>query len=114
MQKIISACGIVCSECTAYIATLNNDEDMRKKTAEDWSKAFNATLTAKDICCDGCMEEDGRYFAHCLECEIRKCVQAKSIPNCAYCEDYACEKVEGLFKMVPKAKEELDAIRKTL
>lgn len=114
MEKIISACGIVCSECPAYIATLNNDEEMREKTAEDWSKAFNATLTAKDIYCDGCMAEAGKHFAHCFECEIRKCVIEKRILNCAQCDDYACEKVEGIFKMVPQAKEELDAIRKTL
>lgn len=114
MEKIIAACGIVCSECPAYIATLNDDEEMRKKTAEDWSKAFGVTLAAKDICCDGCMEEGGKYFAHCFECEIRKCVLEKGILNCAHCEDYACEKVEGIFKMVPQAKEELEALRKTL
>ncbi len=70
--------------------------------------------TVKDINCDGCMEEDGRHFAHCYECEIRKCVLEKGILNCAHCEDYACEKVEGIFKMVPQAKEELEALRKTL
>ena len=114
MEKIIAACGIVCSECPAYIATLNDDQEMRKKTAEDWSKAFGVTLNPEDICCDGCMEEGETYFAHCFECEIRKCVQEKGILNCAHCEDYACEKVEGLFKTAPQAKEELDAIRKTL
>ncbi len=114
MEKIIAACGIVCSECPAYIATLNDDEEMREKTAEEWSKAFGVTLSPKDIYCDGCMEEGEMYFNHCYECEIRKCVQGKGILNCAHCEDYACEKVEGIFKMVPQAKEELEALRKTL
>ena len=114
MEKIIAACGIVCSECPAYIATQNDDDELRIKTAEEWSKAFGVTLNPKDIYCDGCMEKGKRYFSHCHECEIRSCAKEKVILNCAYCDDYACEKVAALFKMVPQAKEGLDAIRKTL
>lgn len=114
MEKIIAACGIVCSACPAYIATKNKDEALRAKTAADWSKMYGATIPADAIYCDGCMEKGERYFSHCYECEIRKCAQEKNIPNCAYCGDYACEKVEGLFNMVPQAKTELDLIRETI
>ena len=114
MEKIIAACGITCNECPAFIATKNKDEALRAKTAADWSKMYGATIPADAIYCDGCMEEGERYFSHCYECEIRKCAQEKNISNCAYCGDYACDKVEGLFKMVPQAKTELDLIRETI
>ncbi|MDP8227670.1 MAG: DUF3795 domain-containing protein [Candidatus Celaenobacter polaris] len=114
MEKIIAACGIVCSGCPAYIATQNDDEEMRIKTAKEWSKMYGATISPDDIYCVGCLEDSGKHIGHCYECEIRKCIKDRDILNCAYCDDYGCEKIAKFHEMVPKAKEELDAIRKTL
>jgi len=112
MEKIIAACGIVCSECPAYIATLNDDEEMRKKTAEDWSKMYSAALKPEDIFCDGCLTKTERIFSHCKVCPIRKCCREKNISNCAYCNEYHCDKITEFFGFVPDAKKVLDAIRK--
>ncbi|HHE39944.1 MAG TPA: DUF3795 domain-containing protein [Candidatus Cloacimonetes bacterium] len=113
MEKIIAACGIVCSACPAYIATLNDDEELRMKTAEQWSKMYGAPISADDIYCVGCLVEEGRHIGHCAECDIRKCVMDKELLNCAYCDDYGCEKIAKFHKMVPEAKAELGAIRDT-
>ena len=114
MEKIMSACGIICSGCPAFIATLNDDEELRIKTAEEWSKMYGATISPDDIYCVGCLEETGRHIGHCYECEIRKCTKDKGILNCAYCDEYGCEKITKFHEMVPEAKNELDSIRKTL
>jgi hypothetical protein len=45
-------------------------------------------------------------------CEIRKCGQTRKVANCAACPDYACDKLEGVFKMVPEARKTLDSLRK--
>jgi hypothetical protein len=46
-------------------------------------------------------------------CEIRKCGKAKQVKNCAYCSDYACEKLIQFFAMAPDAKANLEEIRKS-
>ena len=33
MEKIISCCGLNCATCEARIATLKNDDELRKATA---------------------------------------------------------------------------------
>ena len=45
MEKIIACCGIACSECPAYIAFKNDDDDLRKKTAKQWSEEFKANMS---------------------------------------------------------------------
>ena len=34
MDKLIACCGLDCRKCDAYIATMNNDDNLRKKTAD--------------------------------------------------------------------------------
>jgi hypothetical protein len=38
----------------------------------------------------------------------------RKVKNCAYCDEYACEKLKEFFKMAPSAKKSLDKIRKSL
>ena len=87
----------------------------RKKVAKIWSKEYKSEIKPEDINCDGCLaEEEGRVFNYCKVCEIRKCGQEKGIKNCAYCDDYACDKLNDFFKMAPAAKTVLEEIKKNL
>ena len=113
-KRLIGVCGIVCSECGAYLATMNNDESLRKKTAEEWSKMFGADIKPESIYCVGCITPKGKHFSHCSECEIRACGLKKKATNCGHCPDYPCETISGFFKMVPAAKAVLDAEHKTV
>ncbi len=38
----------------------------------------------------------------------------RGIINCAYCDDYACDKLEGFFSFALDAKATLDGIRQSL
>ena len=111
MDKIIGVCGITCSECRAYLATQNDDDEGRAQTAETWSREHNADIKPEDINCDGCTVE-GRKIQHCGECEIRACGIEKGLMNCSQCAEYSCEKLNEFFKMVPVAKVTLDNERK--
>lgn len=113
MEKMIGFCGLICSECPAYLATQKDDDDERKKAAEMWSKEFNANMKPEDINCDGCSDGE-RVFNYCKKCEIRKCGLEKNLKNCAYCEDYACEKLSKFFEMAPEAKKTLEKIRRDM
>lgn len=114
MKKIVAYCGIVCTECPAFIATKNDDNAKRKKTAELWSKQFGHTMKPEDINCEGCISDTGKKLAYCTVCEIRKCGREHKVVNCAYCQDYACEKLEEFFQMTPMSKNTLDKVRKGL
>ncbi|NIN00617.1 MAG: DUF3795 domain-containing protein [candidate division Zixibacteria bacterium] len=114
MEKMIAYCGLVCTECPAFIATQKNDDEERKKVAEKWSKDHETALKPEDINCDGCLVDSERLFNYCKVCEVRKCAKDKAVVNCAYCDDYGCEKLTKFFGMAPEAKTRLDELRKTL
>lgn len=114
MDKMIAVCGIVCSECPALLATQKDDDAERKTVAESWSKMFNADIKPEDINCDGCTSGGKSLFNYCNVCEIRKCGKEKQVENCAYCNEYACDKLTEFFTMAPEAKTTLEEIRKSL
>ncbi|MDP8232615.1 MAG: DUF3795 domain-containing protein [Candidatus Zophobacter franzmannii] len=113
MEKIISACGLVCSGCEAYLATKDNDDELRKATSEKWSTMYGADINPEAINCTGCMEE-GVKLGHCGECKIRVCVIAKGYQNCAPCDEFPCEIVNMIYKMAPEAKKNIEEIKEKL
>jgi hypothetical protein len=104
-------CGLICSECDAFIATQNDDDEKRAEVARLWSQKYNINIKPAEINCDGCTSDSDRHIGHCQVCEIRKCGKQKNLENCAYCDDYSCDKLEGFQKMVPDAKKHLDSIK---
>lgn len=111
---MISCCGINCDECDAFIATSTNDDDKRAEVAKLWSKQFNSDIKSESINCVGCQSDDGPVFGYCEVCAIRKCSKEKNISNCAHCTEYPCDYLEGLFKMLPECKKNLEKIREAL
>ncbi len=108
MEKNVVYCGIDCAKCPIYIATKNNDEELRKKTAEQFG------MEAEKLYCDMCNAEDGELFYWCAECPIRVCARERGFTTCAECPDYPCDKMAEQHKQYPEQKETLDAIRETL
>jgi len=104
MEKFISCCGINCAECDARIATIKNDDDLRRATSEKWQKLYDAPNIAPELInCLGC-RQDGVKFAHCFSCEIRKCVNAKNYQTCGDCPEMeSCEIVSCVHKHLPEA-----------
>ncbi len=111
MKDRIAYCGIPCHECGAFVATKNNDNEMRSKVARAWSRQNRIEIKPEDINCDGCLSDRGRLFGYCARCEMRKCAKGKGVTNCMRCDDYICDSLEGFFQMVLYAKKRLDEIR---
>jgi len=92
-KKHIGYCGLVCSDCKAFIATQNNDDKLRKKTAKEWTERYEKgkrnrpPVKPEDINCKGCLSDGPIYFYY-QQCKIRKCGLRKGIKNCKECEDY--------------------------
>ena len=109
-EQIIAYCGLVCTECPAFVATRENDTDKLKALALEW---YGANGDAIFCLCDGCTTK-GRKNKHCLECGVRLCAMERGVVNCAYCNDYGCKTLTGLFQNIPLAKENLERIRASL
>ncbi|MCX8131916.1 MAG: DUF3795 domain-containing protein [Clostridia bacterium] len=109
MSEIIAYCGILCNECPGYKATVQNDDSLREKTAEEWKK-FSPDIKAEDINCLGCKSDT--VFGYCKVCEIRACGMEKELENCAGCSSYGCDKLESFLKNVPEVRERLEKLRK--
>ncbi|MGM9788163.1 MAG: DUF3795 domain-containing protein [Candidatus Cryptobacteroides sp.] len=94
-KEIIGYCGLDCEHCDARIATLNNDDELRTKTAKLWCEWNNTDeIKPEHINCMGCRTEGVKtYFCSCL-CEVRRCCSSKAYETCADCKLKAsCEKL---------------------
>ena len=100
---MIAYCGLDCTKCGAFIATANNDDVMRAKVAEEWSKAYNVDINPEYINCTGC-RSTGVKVHYCESmCEVRKCASARSLDTCAQCRNIPCNALSEIFKMAPQA-----------
>jgi hypothetical protein len=111
MTPLIAYCGLDCAACPAYQATQANDITALEKVVELWESEYHATgLTPQNVMCDGCTTNQ-RMVGHCSVCKIRSCGVAHGVSSCAACPEYACEELEGFFKMVPAARVNLESLR---
>jgi hypothetical protein len=117
LSRLSSYCGLECKTCPIYLATTETDPDiqarMRLEIAEECSKLYRKQYKIEEITdCDGCITVAGRLFSGCSNCKIRECAIRKNIPNCAYCDDFACNELRKLFTLDPEAKARMEKIRK--
>ena len=113
-EQMIAYCGLVCSECPAYVATQANDMEALERLAAQWSQEFNAEMTAADCLCDGCISGSDRLIGYCSDCQVRACAAGRGVATCAQCDDYGCEKITAFFDHAPDAKAKLEEIRQAL
>ena len=111
MKNLISCCGLNCETCDARIATMNNDDAMRKATAEKWMKQYNVPeISPASVNCTGCRAE-GAKIGHWSECKIRLCASGKGYKTCGECDQMtSCELVSPVFKFLPEAIDNLKSL----
>jgi hypothetical protein len=108
---LIAKCGLDCAKCNAYQARLNNDQELRRKTAEQWSRDFHHDFKPEDIDCVGCQATEGVHVGYCALCEIRACALQRGLATCAACPEYGCPKLVAFHKLAPEAGKNLEALR---
>jgi len=112
MKQLIACCGLDCEKCDAYIATLDNDDHLREKTAQLWSKMNHVPITKEMINCMGC-RTGGVKTIYCDSiCEIRKCAMNRGFNTCGDCAEFGkCETVELVLKNSADALHNLKSIK---
>jgi len=114
-DEVVGACGLLCSECEAYLATQANDGAEIESIARIWTDRYGVTMTPDSVWCDGCTTKGYHKCGHTAECEIRACVLGRELSTCADCMRYACDKLEAFLDQAGEAgadaRERLEAMR---
>ena len=110
MKQLLAYCGLDCEKCDARLATLNDDQALREKTAKLWTELNGVEITPEMINCDGC-RVDGRKTPFCESlCPVKQCASAKGVETCGACAEMeSCPKVGMIIGNTPEARANLTA-----
>ncbi len=112
MNQLIACCGLDCETCDARIATITNDNALREKTADLWTKLNGVTITPEMINCTGCRIEGAKTPFCDKLCPIHNCVREKGLDTCADCEQMdGCPTLERIAANSPFVLENLKQLR---
>lgn len=108
LNEMIGYCGLDCERCDAYLATINDDDALRERTAKLWSELNNAPILPEHINCNGC-RTDGVKTVFCEQlCQIRQCAQEKSLVTCGDCAQFGtCETIDAIVANNPEVMKNL-------
>lgn len=107
-KSLLGCCGLDCEACDARIATLNDDDVLREKTARLWTQLNGVEITAAMINCTGCRVEGAKSPFCEYICTIRKCALGKGCKTCADCgEMEQCSTLAAITANNPQALENL-------
>lgn len=99
---MIAYCGLDCEKCDAYLATINNDQALREKTAKLWTELNNVPILPEHINCLGCRVKGTKTVFCDSLCAIRKCALNKGIATCGECSDLeSCPTVGAILENNP-------------
>jgi len=103
-EKLLGYCGVDCDVCQIRMASVNNDEVMKKNLAAFFSEKNNTVVLPEKINCTGCVKgsrENTALFGHCQNCPVRVCATAKKVDTCVDCQEYACLILKNVWNYLP-------------
>lgn len=99
---MVAYCCLECDKCDVYIATKNNDDELRAKVAKQWK------MDAEKLYCEGCKSENALF-----NCDAKKCAIARGLPTCAHCDDFpSCDK--DIWTKWPELKKKVEEMRRRI
>ena len=108
MKDMIGYCGLDFEKCDAYIATVNDDNALREKTAMLWAELNNAPILPEHINCEGCRMNGAKTVFCDNMCGVRQCALKKGVPTCGDCQELqTCPTVGAILKSNSAALENL-------
>ncbi len=111
MDNVMSACGVLCSECAAYLAA-SRGPAYQKEAAGGWSRIYGFQVEPEQMSCGGCLSSDEQVFHSSVRCAARRCCLGKGLSSCAECPEESCEflaKAQSNWDTVPEISAMLSA-----
>jgi hypothetical protein len=90
MNKVMSACGVICSDCAAYVGASRGLE-YQKEASEAWSRIYGFQTQPEKMSCGGCLSSDEHVFHTSVRCTARRCCISKGLNSCAECPVESCD-----------------------
>jgi hypothetical protein len=107
-NNYLAYCGLDCETCEARLATVHNDDALRKKVAEEWSKLNGVTITPEMIHCTGCRVAGAKTVFCDSLCPIRQCAIGKHVGTCGGCAEKAsCKTLAMITESSAEARQNL-------
>ena len=103
MAALMSACGVLCSGCPAYLGEAKGVAH-QQRTADAWQRIYRVAEIAGNISCGGCLAPDADVFHTCRNCTARRCCRSKGFASCADCPEASCpdlERAQSMWDEVP-------------
>ncbi len=103
-KKMMSVCGVMCSECSAYLGAQKGIAHQRR-TVEAWDRIYDLKETPENISCGGCLGSDKDLFHTSGRCKARRCCRRKGFRSCAECSMDPCpdiERAQSVWDEVPE------------
>lgn len=104
MASMMSACGVMCSDCPAYLGSAKGVEH-RQRTAAAWQRIYGLSEAVLNITCGGCLGPDEQLFHTSRNCKARRCCRSKGFSSCAECPVESCpdlDKAQAVWDGVPE------------
>ena len=108
---MMSACGVLCSDCPAYHAA-EQGVAFQRSVVEAWRRIYGLSEVPKHISCAGCLGPDDELFHTSRNCAARRCCRGKGFSTCAECPKESCPdlvKAQSVWDEVPQLAEKLSA-----
>jgi len=93
MTGMMSACGVLCSDCPAYLGDVEWIAH-QQLTAAAWKRIYGLNESVENIACGGCLAPDAQVFHTCRTCKARLCCRTKGLSSCAECPEEGCPDLE--------------------
>ena len=107
-MKAIAYCGIDCSQCQIYQASVEDNLEKKSEIIKSWS-TDKFPLTRDSVECFGCKGD--KIVNFCAKCDIRICAKSKNLTSCAFCQKFPCQMIQKVFKQNPDAFERLQILK---
>ena len=114
----LSYCGIDCSACDVFKATVEGDQEARMRAVELWTPTARKhwgmeKLDPNILDCAGCRTTDVQHKGY-GRCPIRPCARQRNLSSCGLCREWrTCERLSGVLADSPEARTNLERISKS-
>jgi len=96
---MVCYCGIDCTRCRTFRATINNDNEMRE-LVKTYYEEIGSIIEVKDLNCLGCRSD--KMLSACAGCPYMKCGKEKGLKRCDECSEYPCESLQWYIEKYVK------------
>lgn len=104
MAQVMSACGVLCSGCPAYLGKTKGLEH-QQQTAKAWKRIYRLNAKAETLSCGGCQGPENELLVYCRKCKAQQCCRDRGFRSCAECPVKSCallRKAQAVWDGVPK------------